>query len=205
MKSVLFALLLGASLFVANACTCFPTTLKRSFFDTTTDKVLKGKVLFVLSPPNLDPFGKRTFLIQTETVYKGCNVPSWFIADSPVQSATCGINLSKGTSYLFVLPKGGPVKMINLCMFIRPFSSLSRKEVQFLNTRNVCCKGVCQCADGNPPVNCFRQPCSPPETPPCDEAVRCVDNYCGGCLAEWFTKDGEYACLPSLFPETTDA
>ena len=43
-------------------------------------------------------------------------------------------------------------------------------------------------------MNCFRQPCGPPEKPPCKEAVKCLDNYCGGCLAEWFNKDGLPAC-----------
>jgi hypothetical protein len=50
-----------------------------------------------------------------------------------------------------------------------------------------------RCPPGIPEVECFREPCFP-LIPPCPEAVKCVDNYCGGCVAEWYKQDGSPAC-----------
>lgn len=74
---------------------------------------------------------------------------------------------------------------------------LTPAEKLFLDTRNVCCKGKCRCADGKPPGRCFRQPCDGLET--CDEAAKCVDNYCGGCWAEFFTRTGMQVCKSPAF------
>eukprot|EP00737_Agarophyton_chilense_P002818 gb/GEZJ01003242.1/.p1 GENE.gb/GEZJ01003242.1/~~gb/GEZJ01003242.1/.p1 ORF type:complete len:200 (-),score=16.51 gb/GEZJ01003242.1/:215-814(-) len=189
-------LMLSCVIFVANACSCFPTTLKRDFFSPNTERVIKGKVLFAGGGGSA-PDATRFFVIRTEEIYKGCNVPNIVFATSPVQSATCGINLQQGTSYILPLP-AGDISSLNLCQFIRKFNTLTNEDIQFLNTRQVCCNGSCKCVNA-PLVNCFRQPCSPPEEPPCDEAAKCVDNYCGGCFAEWFTEEGQYACLPSPF------
>lgn len=80
--------------------------------------------------------------------------------------------------------------------FIRLYSSLTKAEITFLNTREVCCvRGVCKCADGSRPVACKRPPCEYIR-PPCPEATSCNDNFCGGCGAEWFDADGAPVCLP---------
>eukprot|EP00737_Agarophyton_chilense_P004908 gb/GEZJ01006653.1/.p1 GENE.gb/GEZJ01006653.1/~~gb/GEZJ01006653.1/.p1 ORF type:complete len:200 (-),score=15.63 gb/GEZJ01006653.1/:177-776(-) len=195
-KLLWIGFMLSCVLFVANGCKCFPATLKRDFFSPDTESVIKGKVLFAsVDGTALD--ASRFFVIRTEKIFKGCNVPSIVFATSPVQSATCGINLQQGNSYILPLP-AGDILRLNSCQFIRKFETLAKEDVQFLNTRQLCCNGRCKCLNGLL-VNCFRQPCSPPEEPPCEEAAQCVDNYCGGCFAEWFTKEGQYACLPSPF------
>eukprot|EP00171_Calliarthron_tuberculosum_P001820 IDg1820t1 len=76
----------------------------------------------------------------------------------------------------------------------------------FLDSRNLCCKKKCRCANPNlPTVNCFRGPCDPNfEKPPCPEAKICRENFCGACRAEWFTKDKLPACKPNPFNGTTD-
>lgn len=92
----------------------------------------------------------------------------------------------KLTEYCVIIP--------SIVKYIRHFSSLSEADKSFLDSRQICCNGVCKCANGDQPVSCFRPPCSPPEEPPCEEAVKCVDNYCGGCVAEWFQEDKLPAC-----------
>lgn len=70
---------------------------------------------------------------------------------------------------------------------------LSSAEQQFLDTREICCDGVCECANSNR-VNCFVEPCL---VVTCDEAfTTCVNNFCGGCLAEFFDVDGNIVCKP---------
>lgn len=71
---------------------------------------------------------------------------------------------------------------------------MTKMDREFLGSRTVCCSGKCSCASGKRMVNCFRQPCHASEKGPCKEAVRCEDNYCGGCRAEWFNKVGKPAC-----------
>lgn len=198
MKFLYAAVILTSSLCIANACSCtFPAILKRDFFAPQTAMVIKGRVLS--SGPLDISSGAMVYLIQTEVIYKGCNVNNIITATSPDPSAACGVSLQVGTSYIIPL-SADVIPTLSQCQFVRKFDSLSEEDTRFLSTRQVCCGGNCECADVNTPfVSCFRPPCSPPEQPPCAEAVKCVENYCGDCVAEWFTAGGQYACLPSPF------
>lgn len=77
--------------------------------------------------------------------------------------------------------------------FFKKYADLTTEELNFLDTREVCCGQTCECRSTSPPVNCFVEPCAVAE-PPCEEAEECKNNFCGGCVAEWFTSSGMPAC-----------
>jgi eight-cysteine-cluster-containing protein len=74
-------------------------------------------------------------------------------------------------------------------------AELTNRDQAFLAGREVCCGGECCCANGEQPVQCFAQPCS--VAPACEEAAVCVDNYCGGCNAEFYDAVGNAVCQAS--------
>ncbi|XP_066282747.1 cuticlin-6-like [Branchiostoma lanceolatum] len=49
------------------------------------------------------------------------------------------------------------------------------------------------CPDDEPMVYCFADPCTVTACPATPDAT-CVSNYCGGCHADFFDRDGEPAC-----------
>ena len=49
---------------------------------------------------------------------------------------------------------------------------------------------MAECPDGSEPVNCFVAPCDVSSCPAYPDAT-CIDNYCGGCNAEYFDEYGE--------------
>jgi len=46
------------------------------------------------------------------------------------------------------------------------------------------------CPPGTPIVHCVAEPCSVSPCPLAPSGSYCVNNYCGGCNAEWYTADG---------------
>ncbi|XP_066300514.1 uncharacterized protein [Branchiostoma lanceolatum] len=53
------------------------------------------------------------------------------------------------------------------------------------------------CPDDQPPVNCFADPCTV-TTCPANPDATCVSNYCGGCNADFFNRDGEPVCCEGV-------
>jgi hypothetical protein len=51
------------------------------------------------------------------------------------------------------------------------------------------------CPHGIPEVRCVQAPCRLAREPPCPEAFKCVDNYCGGCNFDWYNENGSLACV----------
>lgn len=106
-------------------------------------------------------------------------------------------------SHLVIIGDACSIYIANKCIysfffaleqFIRPFDDLSTDEKTFLERRSVCCKDICTCVDPDSQVACLIDPCEVTD-PPCDEATKCVPNFCGGCFTDWFTNSGTPACL----------
>jgi hypothetical protein len=173
----------------AEACTCVPSDLPRVYHWTYTTDVVRGVVRAAVR------IGTETrYTVRVIRTYKGCAKPGrelqvW-TADS---SATCGIALAVGRSYLLTAHREGDRITANLCGYNRPFARLSADDLQFLSSRYNCCGDRCRCVKRRP-VQCFVQPC---EVRRCAEpGATCVDNYCGGCGAEWFTSENVPVCRP---------
>jgi hypothetical protein len=98
-----------------------------------------------------------------------------------------------GTEYLLFLTSDD-VPRITLCQGIARYSDVTAADRKFLETRQACCNDQCKCSPKYPEVKCFVRPCKSAK-PPCKKAVKCLDNYCGGCNAEWFTTEDTPACV----------
>lgn len=62
------------------------------------------------------------------------------------------------------------------------------------NGCNTCkCNDPPTCSDNSNPVQCFINPCQNQITN-CPDAVRCQPDYCGGCFAHYFDKNGNEIC-----------
>lgn len=196
---VLVAALLVCVVQGAAACRCIQKTLRQQFYAPGITRVVSGKVIDVRSPcPGKECSAenqnkKAFFKISVGRVYKGCAKPTTFWVSSFVGSSLCGVKLQLGKIYVLTLSEDA-VPMINSCQHPLLVSDLTEDQTSFLNNRYVCCgEDSCHCADHSPVTNCFVAPCSV-SSPPCKEATVCRDNYCGGCLDEWFSEDGAPAC-----------
>eukprot|EP00035_Acanthoeca_spectabilis_P009358 m.166034 g.166034 ORF g.166034 m.166034 type:complete len:825 (-) comp14698_c0_seq2:123-2597(-) len=58
------------------------------------------------------------------------------------------------------------------------------------------------CAPGTPPVLCIARPCDVSPCPLAPRGSTCVDNYCGGCNAEWYAPNGTRIEECTLAPTT---
>lgn len=200
MKLLLFVAILSSHLLLTHACSCIPTTIRKAYYAPGTTYFVRATVIAVFNPCNpctvADQFRNRLFVLRVVKVFKGCSVPSIVYASSPISSAACGVNLQKDEDYLLPL-SGNSISQINSCQFIRHWIDLTAAELAFLHTRTICCHtvrgSVCKCVNGHPPVNCVVEPCRFSK-PPCPEATKCKDNYCGGCFAEWFNSEHQPAC-----------
>jgi len=126
------------------------------------------------------------------TVYKG--KPG---APPPTRVIAMGRGCSRsrltvGVPTLFALSDDGRIS--NVCSYFPPAAGLTAGEVAFLRRRRV--DGRCAARNGvpcaTPPCAGARQPCG------AVGAAVCVNNYCGGCTAEWLrTSGGPLWCGPS--------
>ena len=196
------------------ACSCLPPSVQSSYF--SADKVIIGRVLkksfcppgkrgcVEFKPTDEVPFPppdrKIFYTIKVFRSFKGC-ARRWskIVVKTESSSAACGVNLKVGEVWYLNIRRGS----IGLCDYNRKAWELTRADRKFLGTRLQCCKSrrrtVCRCNNGRPQVNCFVDPCRFAK-PPCTEAKVCKSNFCGGCNADWFKKDGETpACLPDPF------
>ncbi len=174
----------------------FATVLSTTIFPTDLPKIRSSGVVSFHHNQN------RVFQLLVTKVFDHCapSVPYEATAISSVHGSLCGISLETGVSYMLPLkPGAGQQTEISLCRFITPLKRLDKDKKEFLNSRKLFCTGHSQCADGTSQVACKVAPCDVSK-PPCPEAIKCVDNYCGGCNAEWFDKDNLPGCRPLRFP-----
>jgi hypothetical protein len=177
-----------------HGCSCLPRTLKDRYYDPSVTRVVRAVVQSAWPAVITDQAQRKYYLISVKQAFKGCAKPSLVWISTASNSALCGVGLNVGSEYLLFLTGSGSGLSIALCYGNSLFTDVSSADLAFLNSRKVCCGNVCNCASRKPPVQCFRQPCSPPEKAPCAAAVKCHDNYCGECLAEWFDNAGLPAC-----------
>jgi hypothetical protein len=192
MKIALQSLTLLALVAAAVGCTCLPTSVKEQYFKPETTRVVRALVTSKRAP--YCTFCDVFYKIKVLETFKGCKTPTVVEVSSARNSAACGVDLQIGAEYLLYL-SSAQVPKISLCQNIPRFSALSTSDLRFLRTRNVCCGGRCSCLPGTPRVYCYEQPCKSKGKPPCPTGTKCVDNYCGGCFAEWFKNDGSPACV----------
>ncbi len=114
---------------------------------------------------------KRAFLLRVDKVFGNCSAPTpyYTVAETADNDGMCGIELSLNEAYILPLyPK--KTSLIGICDGIRRTSTLPAAQLQFLNSRPVCCNGTCTCPN-SPQVQCIRAPCVPRfEKPPCPAA-----------------------------------
>lgn len=162
------------------ACRCAgPPSMLTSYFRDGIESVV------IVTPQRIVPSSnpsRRTYAVVggNTTVYKGC--PRKLERISVFGPATsCSTTLTLGEPVLLFLSAG---RFAGPCDYNVPVSALTPGDVAFLNRRTGCDD---RCAADNQ-VDCFVAPCM--VSRPCDASGRCVDNYCGGCHAEWYGRDG---------------
>jgi len=174
--------------FVA-ACSCITPTLLASYYRKGVDSVV------IATPQRLvsDTPERRTYGLlggpfpTNTTVYKGCPRKLERFS-SPGSITSCSMEFELGVPVLLFLYAD---RSVGPCDYTVPASALTPGDVAFLTRRSGC--GSCV-ADNE--VNCLVAPCQ--VSKPCGpDAAKCVDNYCGGCYAEWFKADGTpLVCSP---------
>lgn len=176
----------------AQACSCLPPTVESSY--NHSSDVIEARVLL-----SLVIGGERWMVARVGATYKGClGDGELVLLTTPASSASCGVSLQTGLTYLVNGTSDGDTAgierlSIGLCDYNLPVGELTAQDQAFLDGREVCCGGECICANGELPVQCFAQPCS--VAPACDvEGAICVDNYCGGCNAEYYDAFGNAVC-----------
>lgn len=106
---------------------------------------------------------------------------------------TCGPKLSTGkwiVSLNDAMDSNGGGKELGVyetqvCGYFKRWKELIKIERKFLNTRMVCDEkgGSCTCGDGEIAKMCKMFPCRASQ---CEiKGAQCLNNYCGGCRAEW--------------------
>jgi hypothetical protein len=191
MKITLLSLTLLTVVAAAGACSCFRPSMQARYHAPENTRVVRALVTSQAQPcSNCDVL----YNINVLEAFKGCQEPADLEVSTASSSSLCGVALQVGTEYLLYL-SSAQVQSINDCQGAQRFSDLSTTDLEFLRTRNVCCGGHCSCLPGTRKHYCYVPPCNPDKIPPCPEADTCVNNYCGGCLAEWFQKDSSPACV----------
>ncbi len=176
----------------AQACSCLQPTVESSY--NNSSDVVEARILLSLPVGN-----ERWMVASVRSTYKGClGENELVLLTTPASSASCGVNLQTGRVYLVNGRSDGAALgiarlNIGLCDYNLPVAELTDQDRAFLDGRQVCCGDECSCASGELPVQCFVQPCS--VAPVCDvEGAVCVDNYCGGCNAEFYDPLGNAVC-----------
>ncbi len=193
--TLLSSLCLAAALVVliptdAKACDCMPPSLTASV-EGHSDAALvriRGKGI---------TFGFDTYYrAQVLRTFKGClDKGETVLLKTASDGAACGVYFQPKQKYLVTASGAGsffglPILETWSCDYNVLASQLTGLQWQWLSRRLVCCEqgGVqsCECAGGQPQVQCFVDPC---EITECADASECTPNYCGGCWAE-FTEPG---------------
>jgi hypothetical protein len=173
----------------AAACSCALPTVESSYTHASDVAFVDLRRTYVSGDT-------RYYLGRVVRTFKGClHAGQRVLLKTPEASASCGAELRlrryliNGTSAGSLL--GTPTLSISLCNYDRQLSVLTAGDLRYLERRTVCCDGVCSCADGSQPVQCFADPCS--GAPACDQG-ECIANYCGGCHAEYYDSLGHAVC-----------
>lgn len=178
----------------ASACTCVMPTLDGGYGGA--DHVIHAKVL--RREGDVEQDSVYTVLLL-EPAFKGClgEGDEVRVATAPALE-TCGVPMPIDADLvLFALDgEGGEAGMlrVSLCGGSAPWSTLTAAQQDDLRGREVCCGDACACANGEPEVQCFVDPCS---VSSCDaKGARCTADYCGGCHARWYDAKGARVCAP---------
>jgi hypothetical protein len=191
LAAILATGLLGAGVVPAesaDACTCLPPDLVRSYNDS--ESVLRVRVV------RERVRGDRVlYRARVVTTYKGCIRPGQRVRlVSSASPESCGLRLEVGRDFLVTADRVRRLRRnlaIDACGFNVPFERLSREQLRFLDTRFNCCGDLCSCVNSES-VACFADPC---QVAHCPEG-ECVANYCGGCHAEFYDDLGQAVCQP---------
>lgn len=185
-----------------DACSCFPTTIRTAYYAGLKNgaplsivKVIGKDVREKVRVMPGRPADKLVYYwLQVTKVYGGCSkkkVPYCVVAKSE-SFASCGyVNLQEGSTYVLPIKQSG-LSTLGTCT--RQFRYTTPEVKKFLDSRSICCNGRCKCSSFV--ARCVASPCSVTR-PSCPDAVKCKDNYCGGCNAEFFNSKGEPACARS--------
>lgn len=181
----------------SDACSCIYATLQTQY--QSAHEVLRIRVTKEIKEEmsgDIIFFGGPVYYrARVLKDYKNCHKRGdWIKISTSSGGASCGVTLTPGQTYVIVGYDSGDGKIgISSCGYVRQAKSVTAEELEFLNTREVCCGGVCKCTDGSFPAPCFVDPCSVVE--PCFGA-ECVANFCADCGAEFYSADGMALCLP---------
>lgn len=180
----------------AHACTCLPTAGIEQVFADAEHVVrvnIRKEVRRVRRIPGVPTMDGtiRVYRAKVKESFKGCLRRGRIIKlVTSRDTGTCGAVLDRRKEYVVALGAGERGSFtINSCGFLRPTSSLSTAEREFLDTRYACCSGKCACT-GTDPVPCLVDPC---DADSCGDAT-CVPNFCGDCRAEFFGPAGQPVC-----------
>ena len=177
-------------------CYCMRPTVEKAWF--LSDFQFSGTPLWQTNIGS-----SKYYYVRVDMVFKGClKKGQIIIAVTPQSSAACGLYLKTKVKYLINgddLGESYGKQFIGatLCGYNMRWSDLNQDELNYLDTRPVECGEQFDCANGNPPVNCFTDPCV--VAPECPESETCVSNYCRGCYAEFYDNDGYAVCENSGF------
>lgn len=160
-----------------------------------------------------NPDRKRVYVAKVAFNYKGeTNVGEYILISTPLHS--CGVRLSKKGRWLVSMTAvkngmgdendgagggggGGGLGVYEIqgCDFYQKWLRLTKDERTFLSTRMICDDKGSSCTCGHlstQPDNCFIEPC---RTSQCHtHNAKCINNYCGGCRAEWIDARGWLQC-----------
>ncbi len=175
----------------SSSCKCMPPTVEKAWFLSVYQ--FSGTPLWQINVGS-----NKHYYVRVNKVFKGCLKKGQIIvAVTPQNSAACGLSFKTGVKYLingddFGKFYGKQHMDITLCGYNVRWSDLNQDELDYLNTRPLQCGDQFDCANGNPPVDCFVDPCA--VAPECPESETCLSNYCRGCYAEFYDKDGYAVC-----------
>lgn len=91
------------------ACSCLKPTLKGTYFASSTKYVIRATPIAVFTVGS-----SRFYALRVQTLFKGCLKHSTLIIKTSISSASCGVYLQIGQSYLLPLKAGFP-PTIHLC------------------------------------------------------------------------------------------
>jgi hypothetical protein len=196
MKVILQLLAIAVVVAACDACSCVPgsDSVKARYYEPHVTRVVRAVVWakqrqLCAGVQACDIY----YEIRVREAFKGCLSPKHLTVLTSVGPGLCGFKLNVGAEYLFYLTSDS-VPKVGLCQGIQRYNDVTAVDRKFLETRQVCCNGQCKCSSKYPVSKCFVQPCKLAKAP-CKDAVKCVDNYCGGCNAEWFTTAKAPACV----------
>lgn len=178
---------------VTDACRCVSSWgLQKSYHEKGME-VMKVKVLASIQYKT-----NRKYIVRVIKNYsnaRGVGTGDFIFISSAMTS--CEMYLKKETWVVATKKSqsGGPAMYSShSCDFHKQWKSLESEELAFLNTRMICDRTGCKCADGSGLFYCFKSPCAQELTNNLCSDNTCTANYCGGCRAEYTDDIGIFQC-----------